>query len=120
MDRPLWQIFLAMILAGYGLIRVGTGAVLYLNDDTTGLLWSHGLQAAGGIIAALGMWSGGRARTGGLICFAVTLVAAATVETALGLKPAITSVAQVGAAFLGIGVLAHLIRAADATDAEAS
>lgn len=120
MERPLWQIFLAMILAGFGLIRVGTGAVLYVHGDGTGLLWSHGIQGAGGIIAAVGMWLGGPARTGALICFAAALAIAAAVETFLGLKPAITSVAQIGAVFLGVGVLAHLVRSADASDPEAS
>lgn len=120
MDRPLWQIFLAMILAAHGLVRAGTGVVLYVNDDPTGLFWSHAVQAAGGLLGAIGMWMGGRARTTGLVGFAVALGAAAALEAALGLKPAFTSVAQMGAVFLGVGVLVHLVRIADATDEGAS
>ena len=61
MDRPLWAFLISTTLLAIGVMRIGTGIVLYLRQGTPDYIVVHAIQAliaflAGGLL----WWYSGR------------------------------------------------------------
>lgn len=120
MNRPLWQIFLAMIFAAYGLARAGTAVVLLSHEGADVLALSQAFQAAGGLLGAAGFWVGGHARTVGLIVLGMCLGAAHSLQLIKGIQSVSSAVAQVAVVVAGLSLLGYLSRLAEDSDPDSA
>ncbi len=111
MDRPLWQILLAMLLVGLAVERAAVGFVLYESALVPALFVAYGLQVAAAVATALGMWLGRPWTIVALLALGATLVAAALLESLwLGVRPAISAASEVLIVLLSTGALALVLR----------
>jgi hypothetical protein len=83
-ERPLWQIVLAILMAGAAVHRAAASAMLFLGADGS-LLWlAMALEASGLAIAAIGLWIGGHAALFGAAMLGIGLCGSALALGAAG------------------------------------
>jgi hypothetical protein len=105
-DRPLWQIVLALMVAGTGVQRGGVAALAFLEDGPSLVTLALALEAAAFLVAALGLWIGGRAALRGALALGVCLVAGALAIAVAGGAQAVPN--AIGRAFFGVAASAGL------------
>jgi hypothetical protein len=111
MDRPLWQIMLAILFVGVAAQRAAVGFALAGAEVEPSLFAAYCLQGAAAIAAAIGVWAGRPWAIGAVLALGATLVAGALLESFwLGVRPAITAVSQMLIVALSTGALALVLR----------
>lgn len=111
MSRPLWQIFLTLLLVGFVLHRGALAAVLYL-DGTPLLAAGYAAQVLAGCAAALGMWLGRLWTQGALVAVGVAVVATTVLlaTTHGGGALVLPAVSQLFVVALSCGALVWVVR----------
>jgi hypothetical protein len=110
MDRPLWQMVLALLLVGFAVQRAAVGFVLLSGDVQPLMFVAYGLQVAAAVVTAVGMWLGRRWSIGALIVLGVALAATAILESLwLGVRPAVASAGEILVLALSIGALGFVL-----------
>jgi hypothetical protein len=111
MDRPLWQIFLALFLVSFVVQRGAAAYAIHLTGTEPELMAGHAVQAALGLVTAVGIWLGSRWVLGALIALGVSVAATALVAGfQLGVRPVFAAVAEAMVALVAAGGLAALLR----------
>ncbi|NNF27230.1 MAG: hypothetical protein HKN73_08430 [Gemmatimonadetes bacterium] len=120
MERPLWQIFLTMIIAAFGAVRAGGAAVVWAHEGLHPFVLSLSIQAGGGLLGALGIWIGGRWTRLGLLALGGGLTGGVLVGFAGGHLSLAAALGQIGAVVVGLGALAFLFKVASESDPDAA
>lgn len=111
MDRPLWQIFLAILLLFFVVHRGAIAVVAHLSDWSPALLAGYGLQAVVGLATAVGMWRGAKWVVGSLALLGVSVAGTALFAGFyLGTQLAARAVSEALVAAVSTGALAVLLR----------
>lgn len=77
MDRPLWQIVLALLVASFGVHRGAAAAMLYLGEGHPALLWGYTVQTLAAMATALGLWLGRAWVVGALLILGIAVTGTA-------------------------------------------
>jgi hypothetical protein len=111
MDRPLWQIFLALFLVSFVVHRGAVAYVVHLAGSEPELMAGYAVQAVLGLVTAIGMWLGSRWVLGALIALGVSVAATALMAGfQLGVRPVFAAIAEAMVALVAAGGLAALLR----------
>src|SRR5690606_9264608 len=73
-DRPLWRIVLPILLLSFAAHRAGAAAIAW-SAVPRALALASGAEAAAALLAALGLFFGGRPATVGVAAFGVVVAA---------------------------------------------
>lgn len=110
MDRPLWQIVLALFVMAFVIQRAATGVVLHLGGAAPALAAVQAVQVAAGLAAALGIWLGRPWAPGALLVLGAAVAAAAIFEGFfLGVRPPLFALSEAGVVAVASGGLALLL-----------
>lgn len=94
-DRGLWQFFLAIFVLSFSIQRVQVAVVAYLSEASDLRIIAYGIQAALGLVTALGIWLGRLWVLGVLIAWGLGVAATVLLETLLlEVRPPISALAE--------------------------
>jgi hypothetical protein len=111
MDRPLWQIVLALALAGAAVQRGGAAAIAFGDPQLAPLGPPLGVEAIALLTAAAGLFVGGRAALFGAAALGIGLAASALAALALvGTTAAPFAVGKLLVAFLAAAGMTFVVR----------
>jgi hypothetical protein len=108
--RPLWQIFLTLLVLGFVVQRAGAVAFLHLSQGPPALLAGLALQIAAGLATAAGLWLGRRWVIAAIALLGISVVATALLGVYLGVLPAMLAISQTLIAALSTGALVWVLR----------
>ena len=110
MDRPLWRIFLHILMLAFVAQRGGLVAMAVISHASAWLILGLLVQCAAGLFAAIAIWIG-RYMEGALLALGVTVVLGAGLQiAALGAAALPGALAQTMAAVIAIGGMIFLLR----------
>lgn len=110
MDRPLWRIFLNVLMLAFVAQRGGLLAIAVISHASAWSIVGLLVQCAAGLYAAIAIWTG-RHMEGALLALGVTVVLGAGLQiAAFGSAAVPGALAQTMAAVLSIGGLIFLLR----------
>ena len=111
MERPLWQIVLAIALAGAAVQRAGGAAIAFGDPQVSPLALALAVEALAFLAAAVGLFAGGRAALFGAAVLGIGLAASALAALALvGAPAAPFAVGKLAVAVLAGAGLTFVVR----------
>jgi hypothetical protein len=110
MDRPLWRIFLNVMLLAFVAQRGGVLAMAVLAHASPWFIAGLGLQCAAGLCAAIAVWIGRRMQESLIALGAMVVLTAVLQIAALGTPAVPAAIGQALAAVLSIAGLIFLLR----------
>jgi len=110
-DRPLWQILLAIALLGLAVQRGAVAAVAFGGAAPREVAIASAVEAAVAVLAAIGLWVGGRAARMGVVALGVAVAAHAAILVWVFGAPAVpAAVGRILLAALSAGALFWVLR----------
>ncbi|MDX1649396.1 MAG: hypothetical protein R3263_06040 [Myxococcota bacterium] len=111
MDRPLWRIFLPILILVLGIQRAGLAAMSFLGETHPLLGVAHGVEVVVAVVAAVGLWLGHVWSAGAVVALGVALAATTLLEGFyLGVRAPVPAVAWVLMYAIAAGALGLLLR----------
>lgn len=111
MHRPLWQIFLCLLLLAFVLRRTAVAFLVRAEGLDPALVAVYALQMAAGAAAVAGLWWARPWAIGAVIALGIAVGASVLLETFyLGLVPPLAALAQLLLVALATGGLALILR----------
>jgi hypothetical protein len=109
-DRPLWRIVLPILLLSFAAHRAGAAAIAW-SAVPRALALASGAEAAAALLAALGLFFGGRPATVGVAAFGVVVAAHALLLVWLLGAPALfPALSRILAVAIGTGFFLWVVR----------
>lgn len=110
MHRPLWQIFLTLLVLAFVVERAAVASVFYLGGADPTLLGGYTFQTAAGLVAAAGIWLARPWAPVAILVLGIGVAATASLEVVGGVRPALAAVSQALIAAVSAGALFVVLR----------
>jgi hypothetical protein len=111
MDRPLWQIVLSILLLSYAVQRAGAAAIGFGGAMPRELAVASAIEAGFAVVAAIGLWIGGRWAGITIVALGVAVAAhAAMLVFVLGAAAVPAAASRILIVALGAGAFFWILR----------